>query len=96
MACIVLDEVGEPTTFFIISLYSIAYVAAYVALIVQTAIVTGSDPSDPTVRLERLHRESKEAFEQKESSHIVDFHPEHFSFFCGVCNAHVLPNSKHC
>lgn len=63
-------------------------------MVVTTVIATKSDPTDPTLSLERAHYQSKS--KQKEGEAQVIFDPSQFSFFCNICNSHVLRNSKHC
>jgi len=56
-----------------------------------TIKVTLSDPTDPTVALERLARV---AYDNRMAK--VDFDPNDYQFFCEVCDTHVLKNTKHC
>lgn len=60
-------------------------------MIVFTIRVTKSDPSDPTVALERLVRMAK-----ANNMAPLDFDPNDYQFYCDVCDTHVLPNTKHC
>ena len=68
----------------------------FVALVIQTVLVTNSDPSDPTTKLNRMHRESLKAAKDGKSDEVVIFNENKFDFFCEVCDTHVLRNSKHC
>ena len=58
--------------------------------------MTGSDPSDPTTKLNRLHRESLKAANEGRADEVVIFNENKFEFYCEVCDTHVLRNSKHC
>lgn len=57
----------------------------------MTIRVTLSDPTDPTVALERLARMAL-----KNKMARIDFDPKNYHFFCEVCDTHVLKNTKHC
>ena len=48
-------------------------------------ITTKSDSTDSTVREERYMKLTKQKFEEDD-----------YEFFCHICSAHVLENSKHC
>ena len=50
-----------------------------------------SDPTDPTVALERLVRTAK-----KNKMALIDFNPDDYRFYCDICDTHVLINTKHC
>ena len=69
----------------------VLYLIAFTNMIVWTAKTTASDPSDPTVALERLVRQAK-----KNKMACPQFNPNDYSFFCDVCDTHVLKNTKHC
>ncbi len=60
-------------------------------MVVTTAIVTGSDPTDPTVALERLYMVAKE-----NGMATWDFNSDDYHFHCDICDTHVLKNTKHC
>ena len=67
------------------------YLLAYLVMVVTTVIVTKSDPTDPTIALERLARVAK-----KNKFAKLDFNPADYQFYCDVCDTHVLKNTKHC
>ena len=67
------------------------YLLAYLMMIILTAVVTKSDPTNPTIALERLARAAKRNGFAK-----LDFNPGEYSFYCDVCDTHVLKNTKHC
>lgn len=46
---------------------------------------TKSDPSDPTIRAQRICEAKYERF-----------NGDKYEFMCEVCNTHVLPTAKHC
>jgi len=68
------------------------YFSAFLAMVVTTVSVTNSDPTDPTINLEREYRQSL----AKEGGPKVLFDADKFGFFCSVCDTHVLKNTKHC
>ncbi len=70
---------------------SICYFISFLAMVVTTAIVTGSDPTDPTVALERLYMVAKE-----NGMATWDFNSDDYHFHCDICDTHVLKNTKHC
>lgn len=74
-----------------ICLVASLYFMSFLGMIIFTVRVTKSDPSDPTVALERLVRL---AAENKMAP--LDFDPNDYQFYCDVCDTHVLPNTKHC
>ena len=49
------------------------YAVSMLLLVIQTVIVTKSDPTDPTIKLARAYKESMEAYEAKKSDMVVDF-----------------------
>lgn len=61
-------------------------------MVVTTAIVTASDPTDPTVATERVHRLAKEMCVPT----TLAFNETSYHFFCDVCDTHVLRDTKHC
>ena len=64
----------------------VVYLLAAIVTIVATIMTTISNPTDPTVELERNYRANKEN----------NFQPSGYEFFCAVCNTHVLDASQHC
>ena len=72
-------------------LLAIAYAISFIGMIYFTYLVTASDPTDPTVALERLARTALQNNMAK-----VDFNPNDYQFHCDVCDTHVLKNTKHC
>ena len=75
---------------------SVAYAICFTLMVIQTALVTISDPSDPTTKLNRMHRESLKAANEGKADRVVIFNENKFEFYCEVCDTHVLRNSKHC
>jgi palmitoyltransferase len=47
---------------------------------------TISDPTDPTIKLER---DNKQGIKN-------GFNSENYEFYCNICECHVLENTKHC
>ena len=70
----------------------VLYAIAYSSMIVTTAIVTASDPSDPTVFYEKLLIEN-EALDNGSGKELIKKHCE---FFCSICKSHVIKGAKHC
>ena len=60
-------------------------------MIILTVKVTGSDPTDPTIALQRL---AKLADSQKMAK--LDFDTDEYEFECKVCETLILSNTKHC
>ena len=71
-------------------LLSVMYVLAAGITVVYTVRTTLSDPTDPTVARERASRKLPEA-ERKKA-----FNKGDYEYFCSVCMAHVIQDSKHC
>ena len=88
------SEFDDLKTVEIISLISLAlvYLLAYVGMVLTTVIVTKSDPTDPTVAFDRHIRSSSVPLDQK----IIDIIQNKAEFYCNICQAHVIENSKHC
>ena len=74
------------------SILSTLYAAGYLGMIVTTALVTASDPTDPTVKLFRAIRSLGDDAEVEQEA-IVS---EKARYFCQVCETLVLEHSKHC
>ena len=73
------------------SVIAAAYFISFMGMVIFTVKVTKSDPTDPTVSLERLARSAL-----KNKMAKIDFNPEDYQFHCDVCDTHVLKNTKHC
>ena len=73
------------------SLFTAGYLISSLLMVIFTVKVTKSDPTDPTVALERFARLAKE---QRMAG--VEFDACDYEFFCEVCDTHVLKNTKHC
>ena len=82
-------ETGETVSLIALS---ILYVLAYLGMIVTTIIVTKSDPTDPTVAFDRQIRTSTVDIDEE----VVDLIQNTAEFYCNICQAHVIENSKHC
>ena len=63
------------------------YLVSYICMVIYTYRVTASNPTDPTVALERAHQESPTE---------VEFNQLEYNYFCDICNTHVLQDTKHC
>lgn len=74
-----------------VSILTTIYLVGFTAMIITTAITTASDPTDPTVALERLARQARE-----NNMARIDFKDEEYRFHCDLCDTHVLKNTKHC
>ena len=72
------------------------YFIAFLGMAIFGIIVTNSDPSDPTTKLDRKYRESVTAFSEGKTDQMVVFNEHKFEFYCEVCDSHVLRNTKHC
>lgn len=70
---------------------AVTYVISFLSMIVYTFRVTISDPTDPTVLLERQFNAAN-----KEGDHSISFQTKDYSFFCDICETHVLIDTKHC
>ena len=57
-------------------------------MVVFTILTTFKDPTDPTVGLERAYKAGLPV--------PTDFKSRHFSYYCDLCDTHVLENTKHC
>ena len=90
------ESTDDAIDLYILVALAVAYFFAFLLMVIQTAIVTGSDPSDPTTKLNRLHRESLKAANEGKADEVVIFNENKFEFYCEVCDTHVLRNSKHC
>ena len=88
-ALAVASIVQDADTFSLVALglLSFVYLVAVVCMVIYTYRVTASDPSDPTVALERSHHLQP---------NLVEFNQLDYSYFCDICNTHVLPDTKHC
>ena len=60
-------------------------------MVIMTIKVTKSDPTDPTIALERLARAAA-----KNKFAKLNFKASDYQFHCDVCDTHVLKNTKHC
>lgn len=71
---------------------SAIYFVCFLAMVLTTIIVTRSDPTDPTIAMERLAQLSK----LKKLGPQYKFDESSFQFHCDICDTHVLKNTKHC
>ena len=70
-------------------------------MVLNTYIVTASDPTDPTVALYRLikHHDSELASTKnvetmtRSAKKTID---QNAIYFCEICKTNVMKNSKHC
>ena len=60
--CLLTADQRDKSTLYVCTILGGAYVIAFLLLVIQTVLVTASDPTDPTVKLHRLNRESLQAF----------------------------------
>ena len=91
IALIMDNQLVEPS-----AIVAVIYLISFAALVISTAIVTGSDPSDPTVELYRKSMATKAAFHLGKVDKYVQFSEEDHAYFCVVCDSYVLCDSKHC
>jgi hypothetical protein len=68
------------------SVASSEYFILIVALLFFLFKSTISDPTDPTIKLER---DNKQGIKN-------GFNSENYEFYCNICECHVLENTKHC
>ena len=66
----------------VVSVFSLAYLTFFIGMVIQTVIVTASDPSDPTVALERLHKHTMKEVEEGKRKDVVPFNEYDFEFYC--------------
>ena len=89
------DEAASYTDRWRLDLVCAALTAAYLIcfslMVIFTVRVTKSDPTDPTVALERFVR-----LAQENNMASLDFKVTDYDFYCEVCETHVLKNTKHC
>ena len=79
---------GADTLLLVVSAsLTMVYLVAVICMVFYTYRVTASDPSDPTVALERNYHLNPNQ---------VEFNQLDYSYFCDICNTHVLPETKHC
>ena len=92
---------GSTWVTIIIVVLTILFVVAFLGMAITTVIVTRSDPTDPTVALERELVELRNRPDNKESIQI-DFGAiddtiyRTAKFYCSICETRVLVNTKHC
>ena len=93
MAWLILNKLRSETYdhFITVILLGLAYICSFSSMLCTMYKVMSSDPSDPTIALERRARLETCALTRK---HIFD--PDQYSFYCDLCNTHVFQNSKHC
>lgn len=96
-SALLIEKSDHDSTFVAVCIaFSTLYAIAFTSMVVTTVIVTASDPSDPTVNLNRLHRETIAAYQARKADEFVQFDEMQFKFYCAVCETHVLPDTKHC
>lgn len=72
------------------------YLISFIAMVIQTVLVTGTDPSDPIVNLSRLNKKTFAQFNEGKVDKFVYFRERDYDYFCTVCDSFVLSDSKHC
>ena len=87
--CLLFNDVKAPHLVTI--LLSLLYLLSFTFMVYLVIKVTASDPTDLTTSLERRSRLCTNITDRK-----LIFDQEKYSFFCDLCNTHVLENSKHC
>ena len=81
LSVFVLHILHPVMTSVVTTLFSLCYL-----LIIGFALhATLTDPTDPTVFLERLSRLTNEPF-----------NPDDYEYHCSICETHVLEGTKHC
>ena len=92
------DEAKEEDDLVSITLNAILallYLLSYSCMVLNTYIVTSSNPTDPTVALHRLidlHQQEDEAATLA-ARRTID---KNAIYFCDICQTNVMKNSKHC
>ena len=87
-----MSDLDETTDYIVpLAVISALYFISFLMMVILTALVTKSDPTDPTISLERLSRTATKYGLEK-----VEFNPSDYQFYCDVCDTHVLKNTKHC
>ena len=85
------DDLGDSGNDMACYIFVATYSLSFLGMVFFCAKTTASDPTDPTVNLERLARAA-----EKNNMAKVDFNPNDYQFHCDVCDTHVLKNTKHC
>lgn len=89
------SEDDRPDLLIFCSSLIIVYALAYASMVCNTFIVTSSDPTDPTVALEKLLKQTK-AHSGSEADKAKALIAQHAIYYCQICEAHVIKSSKHC
>ena len=80
-----LISIQDSTVNLVTIIFTALYTITGILVVYETARVTASDPSDPTVALERASEKKENGFRQQD-----------YEFYCDICTTHVLEGSKHC
>ena len=72
-------------------LLTVFYAIAYISMIIATIIVTKSDPTDPTVALEKAVKA-----QEKPDYRTIKAIESMAEYYCNICEVHVMEDSKHC
>ena len=91
LCALLLQEGSEDSHYYSSFVCAVLYYMSFLAMVLTTIVVTASNPTDPTVALERL---SKLAKNNKMAEY--KFNERDYSFHCDICDTHVLKNTKHC
>ena len=94
LICLVRIENEQSETLFTLCILTITYLISYGSMVVYTYRVTISDPTDPTVALERAYHAQMKFEDSRNNS--VSFQTKDYQFYCDICDTHVLPDTKHC
>ena len=71
---------------------TVLYTISYTAMAISTVLVTKSDPSDPSIYLDRYIIDSNQTKNEQLTSVIA----QNSFFYCNICRGHVIMNTKHC
>ena len=86
IVCLIILRKDSALEMLFIIVLVVTYAISYACMIVYTYRVTVSDPTDPTVALERQFKEQNN----------ISFQTKDYSYYCDICDTHVLIDTKHC
>ena len=75
-----------------IQILTVIYAVAFSGMIVTTALVTASDPTDPTPAFEQLIMANRNL----DDGTGMSFINQSCQYYCNICLSHVFEGSKHC
>ena len=83
--CLVKLRGDSTAEMYFLAFLAVTYAISFISMVVYTYRVTVSDPTDPTVALERSFKDCSTSFQTKD-----------YSYYCDICDTHVLVDTKHC